>query len=131
MEKLSSILGNGFKDLMNYKFNIMGFLWLIFFILSIGGCFYLISKSIIDYRNYDFITNIKIKYETMVDFPAVTLCTRYLKNPNNLYILQYKFAVIPDSIIQLVQTTDDLAQLEQWLDQVLDSKSLTEINFSA
>ena len=57
----------------------------------------------------------------------------YLLNQQHtlLHILQHKFAAIPDSIIQLVQTTDDLAQLEQWLDQVLDSKSLTEINFSA
>ena len=48
-----------------------------------------------------------------------------------LHILNHKFGTIPHDFIQLIQTTNDLTQLEQWLDQVLDSKSLTEINFSA
>jgi len=41
--------------------------------------FYIISSSVIDYYNYDIITNIKVVYESELDFPAVTLCPQYLK----------------------------------------------------
>ena len=90
MDKLSSVLGDSFTDLLNSKNNIMRFVWLIFFILSMGGCFYLITTSIIDYKNYDFITNIEIFYVPELDLPAVTLCPINFKNPDNLYILDYQ-----------------------------------------
>ena len=48
-----------------------------------------------------------------------------------LHILNDKFGTIPNNIIELIQTTNDLTQLEQWLDQALDGDTLTEINFSA
>ena len=91
MDKLSSVLGNGFTALISSTNKKMGFFWLFFFILSVGGCFYLISKSIIDYKNYEFITNIKINYERELEFPAVTLCPQNFKTPDNLYILDYRF----------------------------------------
>ena len=55
-----------------------------------GGCFYLISKSIIDFKNYEFITNIKIIYESELTYPAVTLCPNF-QSTDNLHILDYQF----------------------------------------
>ncbi len=54
-------------------------------------CFYIISSSVIDYYNYDIITNIKVVYESELDFPAVTICPQYLKNSRNLHILNFEF----------------------------------------
>lgn len=47
------------------------------------------------------------------------------------HILRHKFGAIPDNIIQTIQMTDNLARLQQWLDQALDAARLADINFTA
>ena len=94
MDKLSSVLGEGFSDLVNSENKKIRFVWLIFVIFSIGcigGIFYLIVKSIIDYKNFDVITNLKSNYVSELDFPGVTLCPFAFKNPDNLQIVDYQF----------------------------------------
>ena len=43
--------------------------------------------------------------------------------------LRHKFAEIPEAIEQLIEATNDLEQLDIWLEQTLDADSLEEIEF--
>ena len=41
--------------------------------------------------------------------------------------LQRKFNQIPDSIVQQIETSSDLDQLDKWLDQIIVAKDLSDI----
>lgn len=56
-------------------------MWGLFFIASLTYCIYVISKSFIQYRQYDTTTSIDYVQETPAQFPAVTICN---KNPIKL-----------------------------------------------
>ena len=45
--------------------------------------------------------------------------------------LQRKFASVPVNVVQRIEKTDDLQQLDNWLDQVLVANSLTETALAA
>ena len=45
--------------------------------------------------------------------------------------LQRKFASVPVNVVQRIEKTDDLQQLDDWLDQVLVANSLTETALAA
>jgi hypothetical protein len=55
----------------NYK---VQFIWLLLLLGSTGGTFYFISKSIIDYLNYEVVSQTNIVSEIPTQFPAVTFC---------------------------------------------------------
>jgi hypothetical protein len=55
----------------NYR---VQFIWLIILLGSTGATFYFISKSIIDYLNYDVVSQTNIISEIPTDFPTVTFC---------------------------------------------------------
>jgi hypothetical protein len=44
--------------------------------------------------------------------------------------LHRKFTRVPKGIVQHIETTTDLGQLDNWLDQVISAKKLTEIDFN-
>lgn len=46
-----------------------------------------------------------------------------------LLALRHKFEEIPEEVEQLIEATDDLDQLDKWLEQTLDADSLEEIEF--
>lgn len=46
-----------------------------------------------------------------------------------LLALRHKFKVIPEKVVQVVEATDDLEQLDKWLEQTLDADSLEDIEF--
>lgn len=45
-----------------------------------------------------------------------------------LRVLQHKFGALPASVVQVIEATHNVEQLEQWLDRALDSSSLTDLN---
>ena len=45
-------------------------------------------------------------------------------------LLHHKFEELPDEIVQLIETTNNLEQLDEWLDQVLDADALAEMKFT-
>ena len=55
----------------NYK---VQFIWLLILLGSTGATFYFISKSIIDYFNYDVVSQTTVINEVPTQFPAVTFC---------------------------------------------------------
>jgi len=44
--------------------------------------------------------------------------------------LRHKFTRVPKGIVQHIETTTDLEQLDNWLDQVISAKKLAEIDFN-
>jgi hypothetical protein len=66
---------NAFTKMLEYKPNHkVQFIWLLILLGSTGGTFYFISKSIIDYLNYDVVSQTNIVSEIPTQFPAVTFC---------------------------------------------------------
>ena len=41
--------------------------------------------------------------------------------------LRRKFAMIPDSVVQKIEATDDMEQLDNWADQILTANSLADM----
>jgi hypothetical protein len=50
------------------------FVWLFLTLVAISWCSWLMSKTIIDYLNYDVITKTEVKYQTLMIFPTITFC---------------------------------------------------------
>ena len=50
------------------------FVWLILSFICVGWCSWLMSRTVIDYFNYDVITKTEVKYETHLIFPVITIC---------------------------------------------------------
>lgn len=46
-----------------------------------------------------------------------------------ILILRHRFGEVPDPVVQLIEATDDLAQLAKWLEQALDVNSLGAMGF--
>jgi len=55
----------------NYKVQII---WLLILLGSTGATFYFISKSLIDFFNYDVVSQTTVINEVPTRFPAVTFC---------------------------------------------------------
>ena len=49
-------------------------LWFILSFICVGWCSWLMSRTVIDYLNYDVITKTEVKYETQLIFPVITIC---------------------------------------------------------
>ena len=48
--------------------------WILFFIVSISYCIYLILTAILDYLQYNTVTNIETIKDMPADFPVITIC---------------------------------------------------------
>jgi hypothetical protein len=68
----------------NYK---VQFIWLLILLGSTGGTFYFISKSILDYLNYDVVSKTNLINEFPAVFPTVTFCD------NNPFSTKYSESV--------------------------------------
>ncbi len=59
-------------------------MWFICMIASLGGCSYYMLNIVVDYLNYDVLTEIQLIYEQPSTFPAVSICSRDSYNFTNL-----------------------------------------------
>jgi len=50
------------------------------------------------------------------------------KQQSILQVLEHKFGPLPANVIQAIEATHDIEQLTHWLDQALDSVSLTDFD---
>ncbi len=67
---------NVFRSEQNYK----KLIWIIFAILSISFCIFLINLSILNYLCFDHVTNVDIIYEQPMTFPTISMCSISDKN---------------------------------------------------
>ena len=68
---LSNSSGHGFPNPVSKKFRLIKSIWAISILNSICGCFIFIFTGLFEYFQYDFITNIKNRYEYSLDYPSV------------------------------------------------------------
>ncbi len=54
--------------------------WLVFFLASLTSCTYFMVKNVVDYYQYEVITNINIMYDSKPEFPKITICSTALDN---------------------------------------------------
>ena len=54
----------------------MKFIWMIFFLVSIGGCVYSILQSFSQFFDYGVTTTVRLQNEIPALFPKITICNR-------------------------------------------------------
>jgi hypothetical protein len=47
-----------------------------------------------------------------------------------LRFLHHKFGDLPRAVVQLIEKTNDAQQLDAWMDQVFEAKSLADMRFT-
>lgn len=71
---LANSSAHGLSNLVSDKSILVKMIWAVSILLSISGCLLFISSSLIEYFHYDVITNVRIRHEYSLDYPAVTFC---------------------------------------------------------
>lgn len=72
---LSSTL-HGFSNILRSDWLVIQIMWSFFIVMSTVGVVYFVAQSIIDFGQFDVITETQIVREREVNFPAVTICNR-------------------------------------------------------
>lgn len=83
---------DGFPNLARAKWHLTHFIfWLLLFLASLGLCIYMVTKSILDYYQFDVVTTDRLTVPSQINFPVVTFCNQNLfLNPNaTKYIKNY------------------------------------------
>ena len=62
----------------------LSFLWLVFFLIGVGGGIFMIHQSVDQFLQYGVITTTIIKRENEMTMPAITFCSLY--NPKDLIL---------------------------------------------
>ena len=93
---------HGIQNIIRTSSLLIKLLWVLFSILSTAVCAYFISLSILNFLAYNAVTTINTVYETLSQFPTVSLCS--VDNPiTNLEILQFKFNLKNNSDYEIFQ----------------------------
>jgi hypothetical protein len=66
---------HGIPNIIRTDKSITRSIWTIFTILSTIICILIIKKSIINYFDYNYVTNIDIIYEQPMEFPTISMCS--------------------------------------------------------
>lgn len=65
---------HGFPNIFRAKYYTVRIMWIFFFLISNGCCFYIIVINVINFFNYEVVTSIKLVEKDSIPFPAVTVC---------------------------------------------------------
>jgi len=74
---LSNTTGHGLPQIVKPGNPFLNVLWVIFYSVAIGGCSFLIYQAVDQYSQFDVITMTKIKRDTYMTFPGITICSEY------------------------------------------------------
>ena len=67
---------NGYNKIFEYKNNLsVQLIWILILLMSTGATFWIISKNIMAYLNYDMSSQIDIINEMPAIFPTITICS--------------------------------------------------------
>jgi len=83
---LSNSTGHGLPQIVKPGNLFLNVLWAIFYAVAVSGCGFLIYQAVEQFCQFDVITMTKIKRETKMELPAVTICSPY-KNTYDMIIL--------------------------------------------
>ena len=65
---------HGIPNVFRTNLTILKIVWFVFFMISCGGCAYLLYRSITSFLLYEVVTTIKVINEMPMPFPAISIC---------------------------------------------------------
>jgi len=74
VEWSSSSTSHGYPNIFRTDKWLIKIMWFLFILLSTGFCFYMVTKSVMDYLNHDVVTKIRVFNEAPIEFPTITIC---------------------------------------------------------
>jgi len=74
---LSNSTGHGLPQIVKPGNLFLNVLWAMFYAVAVSGCGLLIYQAVDQYYQFDVITMTKIKRETEMTFPGITICSEY------------------------------------------------------
>ncbi len=69
--------GHGLPQIVKPGYLFLNILWVIFYAVAVSVCGLLIYQAVDQYYQFDVITMTKIKRETKMKLPAITICSPY------------------------------------------------------
>lgn len=84
-ETVESSSIHAIPNISRNKYSLIKIIWLICFLISFGFCSFSIYSSVLDYLDYNVVTNIKIINTNQLTFPVINICNL------NLYDTDYSF----------------------------------------
>lgn len=81
---LSSTI-HGFPGLSKVNNLVLRVMWVISIMGAIGYCIYLIYGSVLNFLEFNVITQTTIEYQANLEFPTVTFCNENPFNTNSDY----------------------------------------------
>ena len=91
IEWSQSSTSHGYSNIFRTKNLILRTMWFLFFLTGLSVAIYMVSRSILEYLNFDVTTKIrKLKTDTLV-FPAVTICNinPFVTQAGANYVIEY------------------------------------------
>jgi len=67
--------GHGLAQMVKPDNLFLSLLWLVFFLVGLGGGIFMIHQSIEEFSQYGVITTTKITRENEITMPAITFCS--------------------------------------------------------
>lgn len=91
IEWSQSSTSHGYPNIFRTKNLILRTMWFLFFLTGLSVAIYMVSRSILEYLNFDVTTKIRrLKTDTLV-FPAVTICNinPFVTQAGANYVIEY------------------------------------------
>ena len=73
-ETLESSSIHAIPNISRNKYSLIKIIWLICFLISFGFCSFSIYSCVLDYLDYNVVTNVKIKNTNQLSFPVINIC---------------------------------------------------------
>jgi len=79
---MSTSTGHGLPQMVKPDNLFLSLLWVVFFLIGVGGGIFMIHQSVDQFLQYGVITTTTIKRENEITMPAITFCSLY--NPRDM-----------------------------------------------
>lgn len=113
IEWSQSSTSHGYSNIFRTKNLLLRTMWFIFFLAGLSVAIYMVTRSILEYVDYDVTTKIrKLKTDTLV-FPTVTICNinPFVTQAGANYVIKYfsrKYNRTIIDAIDLINVSDDI-----------------------
>ena len=67
---------HGIPNIVRSQSYFLKIMWLLCFLVSSGGCAYLVYRSISNYLEFEVVTKINVLSEVPSPFPSISICVK-------------------------------------------------------
>jgi hypothetical protein len=64
----------GVPNIARNELKLLKIMWLVFVLLASGGCFYICILTVMNYLEYNVVTQIQVVRDRVTEFPTITIC---------------------------------------------------------